>query len=230
MFHDFWENNKEVIQFVGIICGVGALFLAIPSPTDAAAKNALANMQFIWLIFIAISTIFLFMKLYYYFYNKEREVFKKYGFRFELQGSASYILMGFTMTFALSLWEYASAIYPQPLKLFSGTILGVSIFLSASVAFYFIRKLKNKLQDIIYAIVDSSILSLFYVSAFTVVNAISYNRPTSIEDYTYSVVLLFLLAMLLRVINIRRRRKKEVSNTANPPDLNPELNSAPDTI
>lgn len=206
MFQDFWEKNKEVIQFVGIICGVGALFLAIPSPTDTAAKSALANMQFIWLLFIAISTIFLFLKLYYYFYGKEREMFNKYGFRFELQGSASYILMGFTMTFAISLWEYASATYPQPLKLFSGTILGVLIFLAASVVFYFLRKFKDKMSVMVYGIIDSCIQSVFYVSAFVVVSAISYNRPTSMKTYVYSLVFVFLSAMLLRVIDIRRHR------------------------
>lgn len=120
MFQDFWEKNKSVIEFVGIICGVGALFLAIPSSGNAAAQKALANIQFMWLIFITVSIIFFFLNLYWYSYQQEQKIFEKYGFRFEIRGSISYLMMGFTITFIISIWQYAFALYPEPLRFFGG--------------------------------------------------------------------------------------------------------------
>lgn len=84
MFQDFWEKNKGVIEFVGIICGVGALFLAIPNSSNTAAQKALANIQFLWLIFIAVCIVFFFLNLYWYSYQQEQKIFKKYGFYFKI--------------------------------------------------------------------------------------------------------------------------------------------------
>ena len=61
MLKEFWEAKKHQIQLVGILTGVGALFLSISTPTNETAGRALANIQFVWLIIITISLIVLFV-------------------------------------------------------------------------------------------------------------------------------------------------------------------------
>jgi hypothetical protein len=63
MLKDFWESRKHAIQLVGILCGVGALFLAIPTPENLLARPALFNIQFVWLLVVTISTTVLFVDL-----------------------------------------------------------------------------------------------------------------------------------------------------------------------
>ena len=63
MLKDFWENKKHLIQMVGILTGVGALFLSIPLPIDEQARSALLNLQFVWLVVISVSAVALLFQL-----------------------------------------------------------------------------------------------------------------------------------------------------------------------
>ena len=207
-FKDFWEQKKHILQFVAIICGVGALFLAIPEPNNLAAKNALLNLQFIWLVFITFGVIVLFFYIYTFTYEVEVAARQKYGIGFFFQGSPSYIIMGFLVLFCLNLWKYAAALYPTPLRNFEGVlataIVGVILLGIDSL----LRKYFPKLGEGAFIIADAVLWAPFITFAISIGSTISNNQPFSLLNWVISSLFVFGFLLLLRAYSLYSRQRK----------------------
>jgi len=113
MFKDFWEAKKHLIQFIGILAGIGALFLAIPKPDNVKAGVALAHIQFIWLIILSISVVVLFIHFLGLVVKWEKEFDKKSGF--DLTETIS-MIVSLTVIYLISnLWIYMINVYKDSL-------------------------------------------------------------------------------------------------------------------
>ena len=145
MLKEFWEAKKHLIQFVGILAGVGALFLTIPRPQDAAAGIALANIQLVWLLILSISTIVLFFNFVILIARWEKDYKKRKNF--DLTETFSTIAMLTTSYLIINLWIYIIHIYKDSVFDF---MRSVSFGAAATFAafFYFIwRRIVLKISD-----------------------------------------------------------------------------------
>ena len=146
MFSEFWKQNKHQLQFVGILIGVGALFLAIPIPEVEKAAEALQKIQFIWLLIVTISTTLLFVKLYKLSRLYELDS-RKSKDNFDFDETIS-IVIGVTIAyFVINMWAYAYSLYKEAFFDFVNTVkFGVSAFLFA-LTYHYWRKIVLKFED-----------------------------------------------------------------------------------
>ncbi|GEM_PF-4618554 len=206
MFKDFWDKKQGVIQFVSILCGVGALFIAIPTPTNEVAKNALENIQFIWMIFITVGIIVLFVNLYLFLYQLELKIQEKIKYPFLIQGSFSFILIGLATTFCFNLWQYASAIYKEPLSSFEHTLLSTGVWLILWILIFLLWKVKDKLHNAIYILIYSLLWSFFASLA----QSIFFKNTFSLWNFWISVLDVFSFMLLLSAFIEWRKSKKSI--------------------
>jgi hypothetical protein len=146
MFKKFWEQSKDQLQFVGILIGVGALFLSIPVPEVEKAAEALHKIQIVWLMIVTISSMLLFVKLYtlsrLYELNSTKDID---GFNFDETIST---IIGVTIAyFVINMWIYASSLYQEAFSDFANIArFGVSALL-ASITYYCWRKIILKFEN-----------------------------------------------------------------------------------
>ncbi len=110
MLNEFWEQNKNQLQFVGILIGVGALFLSIPIPEVEKAAEALKKIQLIWLLIVTIAVALLFVSLFklsrLYEINSTKD---KDGFNFD--ETLSFVVVLTSVYFIVNMWIYAYSLY-----------------------------------------------------------------------------------------------------------------------
>lgn len=117
MLKEFWKEKSHIIQITGILIGVGALFLAIPTPAQESAKVALLNLQFLWLMIISVACTALLLQLWVFLRVFEKELKKK---DFDIEETVSLVLMLGILFFIINLWQYASALYSESFFHFAG--------------------------------------------------------------------------------------------------------------
>ena len=146
MLKKFWEQNKHQLQLVGILIGVGALFLSIPIPEIEEAAEALKKIQLIWLLIVTISTGLLFVNLHKLSRLYEIDSTKdKDGFNFDETIS---IVIGLTIAYFISnMWIYAYSLYREVIFDFIETVqFGITAFLVA-VTYHCWRKIVLKFEN-----------------------------------------------------------------------------------
>jgi len=108
MLNKFFEENRHVFEFIGILIAIGAIFLAIPAPDNSKAKDALMDVQLIWLIIISFSVIVIAFKFIGFFIGLEdRAKLKKLDF----DGSLVNIPILVSLVFLFYLWKYIFVLY-----------------------------------------------------------------------------------------------------------------------
>lgn len=215
-FKDYWEQNRHILQFVGIICGVGALFLAIPEPSNSAAKDALSSIQFIWLIFIGLGVIMLLVSLFTYINQIQSLAEKKFGIAFITQGSPSFIIISILISFCINLWSYASTLYVRPLRWFEGIIflavMGVILFLTE----FQLKKFKEKLgrpTEIILRALISSTLIMFAFSFQQIITAAEFYKLETLDWWKWlAVVIISIFSVILLIEAFLEYRKNNSTN------------------
>lgn len=158
MLKDFWENKKYLIQLVGILCGVGALFLAIPVPTNEEESKALANIQFIWLVIVTISTTVLFIQFLLLANAWEKNLRDTKGL--DMTETVSVLVFSTLVYLLVNIWQYFLNIYQDSFWDFFKTnnLWLISIF--GAVYFHYWRKLVLKIPEAsVYKKVIFSIIS-----------------------------------------------------------------------
>jgi hypothetical protein len=64
MFNKFLEEKKSVLQTIGILIAIGAIFLTIQPPENPVAKEALMKLQFFWLYTVTVSIFILYFNIF----------------------------------------------------------------------------------------------------------------------------------------------------------------------
>ena len=111
MLKEFWEAKKHLIQLVGILTGIGALFLSITLPENIQAKQALINIQFVWLIIITICLLLLFINFIRLadFWEKS---FKEKS-KIDYTDTISIFFSGTLIYLIINLWVYMISLYKE---------------------------------------------------------------------------------------------------------------------
>lgn len=216
-FKDFWEKKKHVLQFVGIICGVGALFLAIPLPQNPAAQEALLNLQFLWLIFIGLGVTLLLLHLFSFVSDLQSFAERQYGTRFYTIGAPTYVVIGFLITFLVNIWKYASSIYAGPLRNFEGIVITL---IAASVLFgidILVKKHRGRLGELPHILLQAASVSFIGVFGFILGTTVSSDKLYlfgQLDWWKWQIVMLigFFSTALLIAAFFEYRRSNKTSN------------------
>lgn len=159
MLKEFWEKKKHLIQLVGILTGVGALFLAISPPENVDARQALANIQFMWLVVITLSCSTLFISFHSFSIDLEKQLGSKWGI--DLKETVSLFIILSLVYFLTNLWTYIFSLYSSSVWDFlQGTNMGIMALLGAFFFHYFWRiaeKIK-KYRDRIFFMIGAYLL------------------------------------------------------------------------
>jgi hypothetical protein len=107
MLEEFWSKKKHLVQFLGILIAIGAIFLSIGTPQDASAAEALQNIQLGWLVIITAGHLLLFWELFSLMLKFER--------RLEAQDTLSMFAAGIALFILTNLWIYIFHIYKKGL-------------------------------------------------------------------------------------------------------------------
>jgi len=116
MFLEFWEKRKHLIECVGILTAVGALFLNISAPEgNEGARLALINIQFIWLIVISLALLILAVQFIDLVFRVENILENKWGIYTSMLSFAVLMLI---WKLVENLWRYIIALYPHQAQVF----------------------------------------------------------------------------------------------------------------
>lgn len=162
MLEEFWNQKKHLIQLLGILIGVGAIFLNIPTPDNQNALVALRNVQLAWLIIITISQAFLFWQLFSLTIRIEKRTKEKMHLSTD---AISTFFFGLAIWILWNLWSYMLSIYNTNLVSFlhsgfigaavSALILTVSIFVISRI------KLEKHWEILAIFVITAPVLGLW---------------------------------------------------------------------
>lgn len=158
MLKQFWKNKKYLVQFVGILAGIGALFLSISPPDNLKAREALANVQLVWLLIITITVVLLFIEFIQLSDRWEKDMMIKKGF--DITDTISMFVSLTALYVIFNLWIYIINLYNNSLWDFLRTVNFAIFSLIGAVYFHFWRK-------IIFKISGKSIYKKIIFSFFT---------------------------------------------------------------
>jgi hypothetical protein len=200
LFGDFWRAKKDIIQFASILTGIGALFLAIPKPDNVTAAGALANIQFIWLLFITFGVLIVFINLWLFILAAESKAKNKFGFRSTESISLSFF--GLIVWFLINIWKYTISLYEGSL---AGFLQWVELGLGGIVSiltYMILLKIKPKISKYLYELSSFLLYSLF-TAAFTILYAVSTPGQKISLRASGEVVLIVFAALSIIVFGVR---------------------------
>lgn len=226
-FNKIWKRIRHHFEFAGIVCGVGALFLAIPVPEKTQAANALLQLQFLWLLFIAIAVTSLLIQIGLIFSEIQTNVEQRFNGSFYIFGSPVFIVGVLLIVFCINIWNYAVAIYPVPFIHFAFLLASFMSALCLFVIEILIRKYLTGLTLIPKAIVYAIPLGLFgYLCVALAFQAFSFARFSIKEphfwlwqaaDALFYILLSFLLT--LQTLRHRAETRKEIAQVEETKDV-----------
>lgn len=163
LFNEFWNKNKNIIECVGILSALGALFLAIPLPENERAKEALIQVQFLWVFIISIA-----MMAFGW-------AFMKFAFKLNdyLEKKMSWNTNNFIGVFAAmvflyvltGLWRYMFALYQNEWTRFmestEGIFIAVIILAEIEIIIRIYKKFANSKTRFVLALFTSLLLAPF---------------------------------------------------------------------
>lgn len=145
MLKEFWEHKKHLIQLVGILTGIGALFLSINLPENLQAREALANIQFVWLCIITISTFILFLEFMRLSIDWEATTLHTKGINFV--NTISYLVAVTQIFLIYNLWMYLTNLYNDSILNYFWTSYIVLLSIMSTFIFVIWRKVLTKIPE-----------------------------------------------------------------------------------
>lgn len=209
MLKEFWEDKKHIIQLVGILAGVGALFLSIAPPDNVEARQALANIQLVWLIIISLSCGTLFISFHNFFIDLEKHYSSKWSI--DLKETISLIIFLSLFYIISNLWIYIIKLYSIAFWNYIQSInLGIMAVLG-SIFFHFFRKVTEQIENyykrISFVVLAYTLLSILVSSISLIINYKGVSFPLW-QWLLVSVVFFFLLIIMTIYEENRRKIKK----------------------
>ena len=145
MLKEFWEAKKHLIQLIGILSGVGALFLSIALPENIEARQALINIQFIWLIIITICLIVLFVNFMRLADFWEKSLKEKNNI--DYTETISLLIATTLLYLIINLWMYMINLYKESLWNYLTMAQGAFISLGGAFIAQLQLKIKSKIPE-----------------------------------------------------------------------------------
>lgn len=213
MLKEFWEAKKHLIQLIGILTGVGALFLSIKPSDNATANNALANIQFVWLIIITVSSIILFINFAKLGIEWEDNLKIKRGF--DLTETISFFVLATLVYLLLNLWIYIINLYKNSFWDFFTITNGAIFSFIGAIFYHYWRRVLFRIPEApmwkritcsFFAHIPLSIVAGFFTEIVTSKGGFSLIDGLKIS------IFFFLLFFPIFSIVYEIRRKKEVKN------------------
>lgn len=202
MFEIYWQENKNKITCVGILIAIGAIFLTIPVPNNNTAKEALLNLQLLWLLIITFGILTVCINLYLFVYKYRKKFRKKFGGKIESTIIDIIFLLAFW--FLYNDWNYIYSLYKPNLEslIYRGSFLISGLV--ASVCAFTSRNLAKKFDKVNSSIFETSaIFASFLISGLFLVLINGFILHRFGLKISLLMILLFLLgASILSLILI----------------------------
>jgi hypothetical protein len=198
-------NNSRLVKYAGVLAGLSGLFLAIPTPTIADAKMALANIQLFWLTLLTLVLTSLFINFVKFTWRKEKSILSLY----DIPAGAFSVFAGVVLAgVILNLWRYMINIYPDIFAEFTvGVGLPAFVVLGAILLAIFMTKRESKIPLILSFIFDSIVVgALFGTAGFYIQGEIT----KLFYLYWFSIVfpaVSLIFFVLLSVVGFHRKSK-----------------------
>lgn len=128
MLKEFWEVKKYLIQMVGSLVTIGALFLNIPQTSDKNTNLILMNIQFFWILLIIFCLTCLLYSLLQFIVHFEKQTRNNRKIDFDYTLSTGFFILSLILLFNLiryTVLVYFSHIDPVTLAVIIHTIVGV---------------------------------------------------------------------------------------------------------
>lgn len=219
MLGPFWEQNKRILEIAAAVTAIGALFLAIPAPTEEKAREALAHIQFLWLFLISLLLLVVFTSLFLFTVLVEREVKGKY--KFDFQSTISVIVLILAGTFVFRLWQYILAVYRQPM-IETLRFLNIPVMGTVFVAWTYLRQRIVSRGGSIWSqlmwTVPLVILFALTLATWTALTRLQFSllawlRQTA--QYLLGIVAIeFLIPLIVRLVNFIRTKTRRAQRKA----------------
>lgn len=211
MFKDFWENEKHIIEATGILTAIGALFLNINLPENELARNALLNIQMLWLLIISIMSILLFVTFWSLAIKIENKIEKKISQKmyYNIFG----ISIGMTgIWFLQNLWKYLFGLYKQELSNFLSSLSYVAFGVGLLIVVYFANKYtnyysENKKVKYFFSVLLVSFLAGLVYSFLAEAMDLNFSFSSFLGRLFMSFELAFLLCLLETYLGIKKLSK-----------------------
>lgn len=209
MLKQFWKNKKHLIQLVGILTGVGALFLSVPPPDNLKAREALSNVQLVWLLIITITVVLLFVEFIQLSDRWEKDLMKRKGIDITETISMFVSITSFYVIF--NLWVYIINLYNNSLWDFFKTVKFALFSFVGAIYYHFWRKMVLKISDksvykkITFSLFAHTIAGTVFVILF---EFIFYGKLFSIIHVLKISAIIFLIIVLFVFYEHVRTMKK----------------------
>jgi len=156
MFNLFWQKEKILIGFTGLVATLGALFLNIPVPAVEDARLALANIQVFWLVLLTLSLTKLFFSFTALVIKTERDIKRKY----DLPVGAFSLTIGITFLVVIgNFWRYIIDLYGKSFFDFMNIIFPALVAMACMVLLLYVEKNRGKFTRFSYIIILSFIIA-----------------------------------------------------------------------
>jgi len=144
MLKNFWNKKKHLIQLVGILTAIGALFLSIPLPENEKASFALLNIQAIWLLIISVSLLVLFINFWLLAEEFEEKTKIKHKFETNVLSTAILLIIIYLL---INLYLYLFHVHKATLIKFISHFVAFFMLLILSLFYYLVNKTKSVFKN-----------------------------------------------------------------------------------
>ncbi len=162
-FQLFWDEKKEGLTFAGFLLATGAIFLNINIPENTAAKIALSNLQFLWILIISLTSVWLGFSFLKFTWKVEEHYRKKTGL--DITSGISTVVLASIAWFLYNTWKYTISLYGDEWHKFARLVSPGFSTLLFLIYWGILEKLYRKFEGITWKYVASSSVLILIMSA-----------------------------------------------------------------
>ena len=214
MFKSFWDRKKYIVELVGIIVAIGALFLAIPIPEQERAREALMDIQFFFLLLITIGLL-VFFDTFLLPLAKELKIKVKTEDKFIINGLTLAVLSLF-FWLIFNLWDYILALYESSLINFIKSNHLALVVILGTVFFFYIENNGNKISKLTQVFAYSIISSALFSGIAITIGRYLLNVEVNLINWTIVFIPLFIFFLTFLIIALISSSVKKKLQTPKP--------------
>lgn len=205
MVKDFWEKKRHLVQMLGILLAAGALFLTIPVPESPVAREALANIQIIWLLIVTISVAILFWEFALLAVKFEEEL--SHRMKLDVTDTISLFAFMTLVYFIFNLWKYIQSLYGSSLMDFANKA-GAGLVTFAAIIYFAIssnvrQRLSRKGKSYLWLFdfLSHAVLAILIGFGYTI---LSTGKLLVIESLRAAAVTYVIILTMAAIVRVRR--------------------------
>lgn len=214
-FKKFWDSNKELVSFTGIVIAIGSMFLRVPIPEQLKAAEALQMIQFLSIFIMSIAIVWLWLSFLSFSYQLESHFSKKTGLN--LSDTISNAVFMLIFYFVYNLWVYIISLYKTQWQKVIGSFQNAVGVIVIALVIYFTNKIYDNKEvhsrlSIILRLIGSSLLVSIIPTLWILFSKLQFVFHEFLRSYLWNVGIYFLISIgffLFRLYKNKKNLKNE---------------------